>query len=102
MKAETVWSVYMIEAENGSIYTGITKDLERRFLEHTSSDKSAKFFRSSPAKEMVFSKKGFTYSEALIEEARIKKLTKEKKLEFVENSKLKKIKKSQRLKEKTK
>jgi putative endonuclease len=73
----------MIEAENGSLYTGITKDLERRFLEHTTSEKSAKFFRSSPAKAMVFSKAGFTYSTALIEEARIKKLSKLKKIELV-------------------
>jgi putative endonuclease len=73
----------MIEAENGSLYTGITKDLARRFLEHTTSEKSAKFFRSSPAKKMVFSKAGFTYSAALIEEARIKKLSKLKKIEFL-------------------
>ena len=83
MKVLKEWSVYMIEAENGCLYTGITKDPERRFEEHSSSPKSAKFFRSSPPKKMVFSKKGFTYSEALKEEARIKKLTKADKLDFI-------------------
>ena len=86
MKGIKVWSVYMIEAENGFLYTGITKDLKRRFLEHTTSKKSAKFFRSSPAKKMVFKKKGYSYSEALKEECRIKKLTKTQKLKLIQAS----------------
>ena len=78
------WSLYIIEAENGFLYTGITKDLQRRFEEHQSSDKAAKFFRSSPPKAMVYSKKGFTYSEALKEEARIKRLPKSEKLALIQ------------------
>jgi putative endonuclease len=83
MKEKKEWLVYMIEAENGFLYTGITKDLERRFQEHLTSPKSAKFFRSSPPKKMVYSKKGFSYSGALIEEHRIKKLTREQKDAFI-------------------
>jgi putative endonuclease len=77
------WSVYIIEAENGFFYTGITKDLKRRFLEHTVTSKSAKFFRTSPAKKIVFSRKGFSYSEALKEEWRIKKLSRLQKLKLI-------------------
>jgi len=28
------WTVYIIETENGKLYTGIAKDLERRFEQH--------------------------------------------------------------------
>ena len=30
------WSVYIVRCRNGSLYTGITTDVERRFGEHAS------------------------------------------------------------------
>jgi predicted GIY-YIG superfamily endonuclease len=30
----TIWFVYMLECLNGKIYTGITTDVETRFLKH--------------------------------------------------------------------
>lgn len=39
------WLVYMIEADNGSLYTGITTDLLRRWQQHCSG-RGARYFRS--------------------------------------------------------
>lgn len=44
----------MLSCENGSIYTGITTDLERRFSEHSRRDaKSAKYTKAFGASEIV-------------------------------------------------
>jgi predicted GIY-YIG superfamily endonuclease len=45
------WFVYIVEAENGHLYTGITTDLERRFNQHQSKQGGARFFHTSAAKK---------------------------------------------------
>lgn len=39
------WFLYIIEADDGSLYTGITTNVDRRFAEHQSSPKGARYFR---------------------------------------------------------
>lgn len=78
-----LWFVYIIEAENGFFYTGITKCIEKRFEEHQSGQAGAKFFNISKPKKVVFFEKAYSKSEALKKEAFIKKLTKKKKLEYI-------------------
>ena len=51
------WFVYIIQNEKGHYYTGITTDLERRFKEHGTSKKGAKFFNTGSPVAMVYSKK---------------------------------------------
>lgn len=74
------WSLYIVETEAGLLYTGITKDLERRFSEHQDGKKGAKFFRRSPAKRIQFSMNRLAHSPALMLEAAIKKLSRDQKL----------------------
>lgn len=74
------WFLYIVETENGKLYTGITTDLERRFKEHCENKKGAKFFRSSAALKMVYSEKLPNRSEASKREAEIKKLSRAQKL----------------------
>jgi putative endonuclease len=76
------WFVYLIEAENGFLYTGITKDLERRIREHQDGKKGAKFFRRSPPKRFVVKSGPFTRSVALKLEIKIKGLTRAEKLKL--------------------
>jgi len=76
------WFVYLIEAENGFLYTGITKDLERRIREHQEGKKGAKFFRRSPPKRFVVKSGPFTRSVALKLEIKIKGLTRAEKLKL--------------------
>ena len=73
------WSVYQLECSDKSIYTGICKgDIDRRMREHQDG-KGSKYVRSRLPFELKWSKSGFTASEALKEEDRIKRLTPEDK-----------------------
>ena len=74
------WFVYMIEASDGSLYTGVTTDVERRFAEHSGSGKGAKFFRGRKPVKIVYQQDLPDRSSALKREAEIKKLTRENKL----------------------
>ena len=79
------WFVYIIEAENGNLYTGITTNLERRFTEHQSKQGGARFFHTSAAKKMVFHESHPDRSSASKREAAIKKLSRKAKIDLIEN-----------------
>jgi putative endonuclease len=85
------WTVYLIETMNGRIYTGITKDPKRRFSEHAGSAKGAKFFRTSAPRAILFQMNGFTRSEALRIEYRLKSLKRSAKLSIIENQDRRKL-----------
>lgn len=76
------WIVYILRCKDNSLYTGITKDLDRRVGDHNSG-KGAKYTRAKGPCALVWSKKGFTESKAKIEEHRIKKLSKKEKEELI-------------------
>jgi putative endonuclease len=80
---ESAWFVYIIENERGHFYTGITTDPERRFNEHLSSKKGAKFFNTGSPVNMVFKKKFSNRSLALKFEYQIKSMTRPQKLELI-------------------
>lgn len=77
------WFVYIIENEKGHLYTGITTDPERRFREHSSSGKGAKFFHTSSPVAIVFKKKFANRSLASKYEYYVKSLTRKQKLELI-------------------
>ena len=77
------WVVYMIETKSGLIYTGITKDFERRWAEHREGKKGAKFFRRSPPHKVLLTLRGLNRSIALKMESAIKTLKKSEKLRLV-------------------
>jgi putative endonuclease len=83
-KKAAPWWVYIIESENGRLYTGITNDLERRFKEHGKSQ-GAKFFRFSAPKKMLYQEKLRDRSAASKRECIIKKMTREQKLNLIED-----------------
>jgi len=72
----------MLQCKDNSLYTGITTDLERRVKEHNSSKLGAKYTRARRPVKLVYSKEFETRSEALIEEARIKKLARVEKIKL--------------------
>ena len=67
------WSVYVILADDGSLYTGVTTDLDRRFAEHQSG-RGAKYFRGRQPVEVVYRETGHTRSSACVRESEIKKM----------------------------
>ncbi len=80
------WFVYIIETKKKRFYTGITTDLERRFQEHQSGVKGAKFFRSDVACRIVFSEPHEDRSSASKREAAIKKMTRIQKEKLIVES----------------
>jgi len=80
----TQWYVYIVECADGSLYTGITTDVERRLLEHNYSFKSAKYTRSRRPVRLVWTKEvQGGRSEASKEEYRIKRLKRKQKQELI-------------------
>jgi putative endonuclease len=74
------WYLYILRCSNGALYTGITTDVARRFLEHCESPKAARFTRSHRPLTLVFRKKiAKSRGEALKIERRVKKLPKAQK-----------------------
>ena len=76
------WSVYIILASDNTYYTGITTDMERRWLQH-SNNKGAKYFRGRSPVKVVYREEGFNRSTASIREAAIKKLSRKQKQQLV-------------------
>ena len=76
---EKDWFVYILKCEDGTLYTGITTELERRFEEHKSGN-GARYTRSRGAAECVYTEKHATRSEALVRESAIKKMKRQDKL----------------------
>lgn len=94
MKPETnPWYVYIIVCSDTSLYTGISTDVERRFLEHKH-HKGAKYFRARSPEKMVYVEGGHTRSTASQREAVIKKLDRQEKLSLI-NSDLNTLPRSQ-------
>jgi putative endonuclease len=68
------WFLYLIECQDGSIYTGITVDVAKRYIAHETG-RGAKYMRSHPPKRLL---KVFEYasrSEASKAEYAIKQLS---------------------------
>lgn len=75
-----MWYVYVILTGKEKLYTGISTDPERRFVEHLcDSKKGAKYFRSDSPKKIVYLEEYDTMSQALIREAEFKRWTSAKK-----------------------
>ena len=77
------WSVYIICCDDGSLYTGISTDVGRRFREHLETPRGAKFFNGRKPREVVWREGGHTRSSAGRREAAIKKLSRGGKLRLI-------------------
>ncbi|MGE8498168.1 MAG: GIY-YIG nuclease family protein [Pseudomonas sp.] len=69
------WFVYLVRAQNGALYCGISDDPQRRFAQHQSG-KGARFFFSSPASALVYTEACPGKGDALRRERAIKRLSK--------------------------
>lgn len=77
------WLVYMIEASDGRLYTGITNNLSRRFNQHKNGS-GARFFRGRKPTTLVYTECGFDRSTASQREAAIKKLSRHEKRHLIQ------------------
>lgn len=52
LQAMSVWYVYLIECVDGSVYTGIAVDVDRRYAQHAAG-KGARYTRSHPPSRLL-------------------------------------------------
>lgn len=75
------WVVYMLECGDGSLYTGITDDFQRRYKMHTEG-KGAKYTRGRGPLVPRFQEECEDHSTALKREIAIKRLSRQEKLQL--------------------
>lgn len=81
----SAWSVYLIRCADGSLYTGITTDVERRLAEHEHGDKGARYLRGRGPLTLVYRREIGDRSDASRVEHRFKRLTKAEKERCLKN-----------------
>lgn len=69
----TQWQVYMVRCADGSYYTGITTDIQRRLLAHNDG-RGAKYTRGRGPVELCYHEPAASRAAALKREAAIKRL----------------------------
>jgi putative endonuclease len=76
------WYLYIVRCRNGSLYTGIATDVERRFAEHQA-NKGSKYLRGRGPLKLVFTKQIGKKELALKIERLVKRLPKLKKEKLI-------------------
>jgi putative endonuclease len=77
------WSLYIIEASDRSLYTGITTDVERRFGEHLEGPRGARYFNGRKPLKILYREDGHDRVSASRREAEIKKLSRRAKQQLI-------------------
>ena len=77
-----MWFCYILECSDGTLYTGITNNLENRILKHNSG-KGSKYTRGRTPVVLKWSLKVNNRSEEYKEEYRIKQLSRIEKIEII-------------------
>ena len=82
-----MWQVYILECKNGSLYTGITCDVVRRYKEHLRG--SCRYTSYNPPVKLLYTEHCFDRSGALKRECQIKSWSRSKKLALINQEKKK-------------
>ena len=82
-KRREKWFLYILKCADQSLYTGITKDPERRFKMHAEG-RAARYTRTRRPLEMVYQEACRSRVEALTRECAVKRLPKPRKLALIE------------------
>ena len=77
------WKLYILRCRDGSLYTGITTDVQKRFEAHQSG-KGAKYTRGRGPLELVYEEDCGDHSAALKRELEIKAMPREEKMKLIE------------------
>lgn len=75
---EQIWYLYILRCRDGSLYTGITTDVDKRFEAHCTG-KGAKYTRGRGPLELVYREECGDHSTALKREIAVKKLQRQDK-----------------------
>jgi len=78
----SVWSLYILECSDGSLYTGVTNDIDRRILAHQQG-KASRYTRTRRPVALVYREECGSRSQALSRECAVKSLSRRQKDEFI-------------------
>lgn len=81
--ANNDWYVYILRCNDGTLYTGVTTDCERRLHEHNHTNRGAKYTRARRPVELAYREATESRSTAQQREAQIKRLSPRQKAELV-------------------
>jgi putative endonuclease len=84
--AAPVWSLYILECRDGSLYTGISNDIDRRFLAHQEG-KASRYTRTRRPVVLVYREECGNRSQAMSRECAVKSLSRKKKDEMIKGGK---------------
>jgi putative endonuclease len=73
------WFLYILECSDGTLYTGITKNLERRFAQHNAGTAS-RYTRVRRPVKCVYNEPCDTRTAALVRECEVKEMTRGEKM----------------------
>jgi putative endonuclease len=78
-----VFNLYIVRCADGSLYTGIATDVEKRIAEHDRGLRGAKYLRGRGPLEVVFAAPAGDRALASRLEYRVKRMSREQKLELI-------------------
>ena len=78
--------VYIVRCADSSLYTGITRNIEKRIWQHNNSKYGAKSIRGKRPVKLVYMERFGTIVEALKREREIKGWSRHKKLYLIKNT----------------
>lgn len=79
---DTNWELYILRCGDGSLYTGIARDAEKRLAAHRSG-KGAKYTRGRGPLTLVYREPCTDHGEALRRECAVKRLTRAEKEQLI-------------------
>ena len=82
---ESNWYLYILRCGDGTLYTGITTDVEKRLEAHRSG-KGAKYTRGRAPLELVYREDCGSHSDALKREVAVKKLPRRQKEDLIKSN----------------
>ncbi|HOI45579.1 MAG TPA: GIY-YIG nuclease family protein [Candidatus Aminicenantes bacterium] len=77
-----LWSLYILRCSDGSFYTGVTTDIDRRFREHQEG-RASRFTRPRRPVVLVYHEKCGSRSRALTRECAVKAMGRQAKQDLV-------------------
>jgi putative endonuclease len=77
------WYIYIVRCNDGTLYTGITKNLDKRIDEHNSGNGGAKYTRFRRPVRLVYTEQVESRSDAAKREYQLKKMPLTKKNELI-------------------
>ena len=80
-----MWYTYIVRCSDNTLYTWITRDLERRIEEHNNSPKWAKYTKARRPVKLVYFEESKDKSNASKRECEIKKLKRSEKVKLIES-----------------